>query len=257
MVGHEAMRIWAISDLHLSFAAPKPMDIFGDRWQNHPDRIAARWRKLVAAEDIILLPGDISWALRLPAALPDLQWIDALPGYKVLTKGNHDYWWDEARKQRRAEGNLFPPSLALVEADAVEADGWVLCGTRAWVAPGHPLFKPETDQRIYTRELGRLERALSGAARLAQGQKPIGVLLHYPPFLPDGTPTAFAEMIAAAGARFCVYGHLHRQIDWDHAVQGDHHGVRYHLTSCDYLGFTPSLIVDADGSIRARSYMGQ
>ena len=250
------MRIWAISDLHLSFGSSKPMDIFGDQWRNHPERIATLWRKLIGAEDVILLPGDTSWGLRLPGALPDLQWIDSLPGHKVLTKGNHDYWWDEARKQRRLGGDALLPSLTLVEAEAVETNGWVLCGTRAWVAPGHPTFKPETDQRIYTRELGRLERALAGAARLVEGQKPIGVLLHYPPFLPDGTPTAFAEMIAAAGARFCVYGHLHRRVDWEQAMQGEHKGVCYHLTSCDYLGFTPSLIVDKDGSVRSRSYMG-
>jgi len=250
------MRIWAIADLHLSFGASKPMDIFGDYWRNHPERIATQWRKLVEAEDLVLLPGDISWGLRAPAALPDLEWIDALPGHKVLTKGNHDYWWDDVRKQRRREmgagGVDRLPSLALIEAEAVAQSGWVLCGTRGWIAPGHPLFKPETDQRIYDRELGRLERALEAATRLAAGEQPLGVLLHYPPFLPDGVPTTFAEMIAAAGARFCVYGHLHRRIDWEQATQGEHDGVRYHLTSCDYLGFAPSLIVNEHGSVQRR-----
>lgn len=254
------MRIWAIADLHLSFTAPKPMDVFGDRWRNHPERIAANWRKLVADDDIVLLAGDNSWGLRLQAARPDLDWIAALPGHKVLTKGNHDYWWDDARKQIRRQGQVgatcFAPSVTLIEAEAVECGGWVLCGTRAWVTPGQPFFDPATDQRIYNRELGRLERALSSAAKLAQGTRPIGVLLHFPPFLQDGTPTAFAEQIAAAGARFCVYGHLHRRYDWDHAVQGEQGGVHYHLTSADYLGFVPSLIVDADGHVRDRSHMG-
>jgi uncharacterized protein len=251
------MRIWAIADLHLSFASSKPMDVFGDRWRDHPQRIATYWRTFVAPNDLVLLAGDTSWALKLPAALPDLAWIDALPGRKVLTKGNHDYWWDYARKGRFPEGGALPPSLALVEADAVEVGGWVLCGTRAWVTPGQPHFDPATDERIYTRELGRLERALASAARLADGGKPIGVLLHYPPFLPDGSPTQFAQMIAAAGARFCVYGHLHRRNDWDQATQGEHDGVRYHLTSCDYLGFVPSLIVDEHGQVRDRSYRGE
>lgn len=250
------MRIWAISDLHLSFATPKPMDVFGDRWRDHPERIANAWRKLIAHDDLVLLAGDTSWALRLAAALPDLQWIDALPGRKVLTKGNHDYWWDYARKQRFPDGTSLPSSLTLVEADAVEVGGWVLCGTRIWVTPGQPNFQAETDERIYNRELGRLERALSAATRLSGGTKPIGVLLHYPPFLPDGTPTRFAELVAAAGARFCIYGHLHRRVDWDHARQGPHEGVNYHLTSCDYLGFVPSLIVDEDSHVRERSYMG-
>ncbi len=250
------MRVWAISDLHLSFAAPKPMDVFGDRWRDHPRRIAEHWRARIAPDDLVLLPGDTSWGLRWPAALPDLEWIDALPGHKVLTKGNHDYWWDDIRKLRRRDEAAFPASLTLIEAEAVEHHGWVLCGTRAWVTPGQQLFKPETDERIYQRELGRLERALQHAARLARGDKPIGVLLHYPPFLPDGTPTAFAEMIGAAGARFCVYGHLHRRIDWEHAQQGEHNGVRYHLTSCDFLGFVPSLIVDEHGMVQERSTIG-
>ena len=250
------MRIWAISDLHLSFASSKPMDVFGDRWRNHPERVAVAWRGAVAPDDLVLLPGDTSWGLRLPAALPDLQWIDALPGRKILTKGNHDYWWDYARKQRLPDGALLPPSLTLIEAEAVAVGEWILCGTRGWVTPGQPSFKPETDQRIYTREIGRLERALASAARLSEGARPIGVLLHYPPFLPDGTPTVFAQMIAAAGVRFCVYGHLHRRVDWEYAEQGERDGVRYHLTSCDYLGFLPSLIVDYDGTVQDRSEMG-
>lgn len=246
------MRIWAIADLHLSFAMSKPMDVFGERWRDHPQRIAAAWRERVADDDLVLLAGDNSWALKLPDAMVDLRWIGELPGQKVLTKGNHDYWWDSVRK-RRAE---LSPTIALVEADAVEYGGWVLCGTRAWLTPGHPSFNPETDERIYTRELGRLERALTAAQRLSQGTKPIGVLLHYPPFYPDGRPTQFATMINAAGVAFCVYGHLHRRADWNLAVQGVREGVRYHLTSCDFLHFMPSLIVDETGQVADRSFGG-
>ncbi len=246
------MRIWAIADLHLSFAAPKPMDIFGERWRNHPQRIAANWRERVAADDLVLLAGDNSWALKLPDALVDLQWIADLPGQKVLTKGNHDYWWDAARK-RRAD---LPATLSLIEADALVCGEWVLCGTRAWLTPGHPAFEYETDERIYKRELGRLERALETAHRLAEGTRRIGTLLHYPPFYPDGRPTPFADMLAAANVTFCVYGHLHRRSDWNLAVQGERDGVRYHLTAGDFLNFMPSLIVDEAGSVAARSFQG-
>lgn len=250
------MRIWAIADLHLSFAAPKPMDIFGERWRNHPERIAAAWRTRVAADDLVLLAGDTSWALKLPEALPDLQWIAELPGRKLLTKGNHDYWWDVARKHRA----MLPESLALVEADAVDCGAWVLCGTRAWVTPGQATFDPATDERIYNREIGRLERALAAAQRLAQAdaqqRKRIGVLLHYPPFYPDGRPTRFAQMLAAAGVAFCVYGHLHRRADWNVAVQGVRDGVSYHLTAADFLNFVPSLIVDQAGQVSERSLQG-
>lgn len=225
---------WTISDLHLSGSQPKPMDIFGARWRNHPERIAAAWRERVRPEDTVLVAGDISWAMRLEEAMPDLEYIHALPGRKVLCKGNHDYWWDRAGPLRPK----LPPSIAVVEADALDAGEAVVCGTRGWVAPGTPGFAPDTDQRIYTRELGRLDRALQAAQKLAQGAKPIVVMIHYPPFI-DRRPTEFAQRIAAAGAAACVYGHLHRPEDWGGATQGTVDGVFYQLTACDYLGFGP------------------
>lgn len=250
------MRIWAIADLHLSFAVPKPMDIFGERWRNHPQRVAAAWRERVADDDVVLVAGDVSWALKWPQAEVDLRWIKDLPGTKVLTKGNHDYWWDAGRKHRAA----LAPDLRLLEADAVAIGGWIFCGTRTWIAPDHPAYNDDADERIYTREVGRLERALAAAQRLSarhpDGPRPIGVLIHYPPFYPDGTPTPFAKMIAKAGAQFCVYGHLHRRSDWNAAVQGVRDGVRYHLTSCDFLGFALTLIADEAGRVRDRSYEG-
>ncbi len=246
------MRIWAIADLHLSFAVPKPMDVFGERWRDHAQRIGQAWHERVAPDDVVLLAGDISWALKWPQAEIDLRWIADLPGTKVLTKGNHDYWWDAGRKHRAG----FAPGMFLLEGDAVEVGGWVLCGTRTWLAPDHPAYKDDEDERIYTRELGRLERALAAAQRLSAGEKPIGVLIHYPPFYPNKDSTTFATMIARAGAQFCVYGHLHRRADWNSAVQGVRDNVRYHLTSCDFLGFKPTLIVDESGRLRDRSFEG-
>jgi uncharacterized protein len=226
--------LWTISDLHLSFAQPKPMDIFGDRWRDHPARIAAAWRALVADGDLVLLGGDISWAMRLSEALPDLRWIDALPGQKAMIKGNHDYWWDRVGPLRPH----MPPSITPLEASAARFGDVVVCGTRGWITPETPGFDSSTDTRVYQRELGRLDRALDAAQALAEGTWPIVVLIHYPPFL-NGQPTAFAERIAAAGAAACIYGHLHRPHDWAQAIQGRVDGVFYQLTACDYLGFTP------------------
>jgi predicted phosphohydrolase len=101
-----------------------------------------------------------------------------------------------------------------------------------------------------------LERALETAHRLAEGKRRIGTLLHYPPFYPDGRPTKFAEMLAAANVTFCVYGHLHRRSDWNLAVQGERDGVRYHLTAGDFLNFMPSLIVNEAGNVAVRSFQG-
>jgi predicted phosphohydrolase len=226
--------IWTISDLHLSFAQPKPMDIFGARWKDHPERIAEHWRARIAQDDVVHNAAEISWAMKIDDALVDLRWIDALPGRKILSKGNHDYWWDRAAPIRAR----MPPSIHLVEADAVDVGQAVVCGTRGWVSPEMPGFAPSTDQRVFVREVGRLERALAAAQKLAASAKPIVVMIHYPPYI-NGRPTEFATRIAAAGAKACVFGHLHRPEDWGLATQGTLDGVFYQLTSCDYLGFWP------------------
>lgn len=226
--------IWTISDLHLSFAQPKPMDIFGNRWKDHPERIATSWRQRVRDEDVVLVAGDISWAMKVEDALVDLRWIHGLPGRKVFCKGNHDFWWDRARPLRP----IIPPSIGLVEADALDIGEAIVCGTRGWLTPETPGFAPTTDTRIYNREIGRLERALAAAVALAANSKPIIVLIHYPPFI-DRRPSEFARRIAAAGAAACIYGHLHRPEDWGQATQGVVDGVYYQLSACDYLGFGP------------------
>lgn len=228
------MIIWTISDLHLSSVYPKPMDIFGPHWKDHPQRIAAAWQNRIALDDLVLIAGDISWAMKLSEALPDLRWIDQLPGRKVMIKGNHDYWWDRVGPLRPH----LPPSITALEADATDLGAIVVCGTRGWITPETPGFVEGEDLRVYNRELGRLDRALAAAQRLAGGTKPIVVMIHYPPFL-NRQPTEFARRIAASGAASCIYGHLHRPSDWAAAVQGNIDGVYYQLTACDYLGFGP------------------
>ncbi len=227
--------IWTISDLHLSAAHPKPMDIFGSHWKDHAQRIAAAWRARISPDDWVLIAGDISWALKLPDAMLDLQWVDALPGRKVLIRGNHDYWCPRSVGAVRRH---LPPSLTLLGADAVDIGEAVVCGTRGWSTPETPGFDTEKDLAIYTRELGMLERAIVHAQRLAQGAKPIVVMIHYPPFF-NGQASAFARCIAAGKVQACIYGHLHRPNDWATAVQGSIDNVFYQLTACDYLSFGP------------------
>ncbi len=210
------------------------MDVFGDHWRDHAAVIARSWRERIAADDLVLIPGDISWAMHIQDALADLAWIDALPGRKVMCKGNHDYWWSSKGKVRA----VLPPSISVVDCDALQVDDVVVCGTRAWAVPGDRDFNKTTDLRIYERELSRLDRALSGAQVLAEGIRPIIVLLHFPPFR-DHEPTEFARRIAAAGAQICVYGHLHQPDQWANATTGVVEGVDYYLTACDALQFTP------------------
>lgn len=227
--------IWTISDLHLSGAHPKPMDIFGTHWKGHPERIAAAWRARVQPDDWVLIAGDISWAMKLADALVDLRWVAELPGKKVMIRGNHDYWCSRRVNPIRLH---LPPGIILLGADAADIGEAVVCGTRGWLTPDTPGYEAATDEPIYTRELSMLDRALAHAQQLAQGVKPIVVMIHYPPFI-NRQPSEFARRIAAAGARACIYGHLHRPYDWSTAVQGIVDGVSYQLTACDYLGFGP------------------
>ncbi|NJO04320.1 MAG: metallophosphoesterase [Chloroflexaceae bacterium] len=232
------MTIWAISDLHLSSVQPKPMDVFGPHWKNHPQRLATAWRARVAADDWVLIAGDISWAMKVADALPDLAWIDALPGRKVLIRGNHDYWYPRRVGPLRAQ---LPPSMTALGGDAADIGAAVVCGTRGWLTPEMPGYEPETDAKIYHRELLLLDTALQRAHQLARGQRPIIVMIHYPPFI-NGQPTEFARRMGAAGAAACIYGHLHRREDWATATQGTVEGVFYQLTACDYLDFMPVLV---------------
>lgn len=235
--------IWTISDLHLSTAKSKPMDIFGDRWKDHPARIAAAWRAMVVPDDTVLVAGDISWAMKIGDAVADLQWIDALPGRKILIRGNHDYWCPRSIGPIR---KYLPPSITMLGGDAVDIGDAVVCGTRAWLAPGTTGFSPKTDRTIYERELRMLDRALEQARSLAASTKPIIVMVHYPPFA-ERKPTEFAAQIGASGAAACIYGHLHRPYDWGQATQGIVDGVFYQLTACDYLGFRPVAVRGLDG----------
>src|SRR5262249_30194446 len=144
------MAVFAIGDLHLSFAVHKPMDRFGPQWAGHPDKIARAWRERVGPEDAVLVCGDTSGALRLPETGPDLEYVGALPGRKILVRGNHDHWWHSRAQVERA----LPAGIALLHNDAHRVEDWWVCGTRGWDLPG-----PETepaDRRVYEREVGRL-----------------------------------------------------------------------------------------------------
>jgi hypothetical protein len=227
------MRVWAIGDLHLAHAVDKPMDIFGAEWVRHDEKIAANWRDRVADEDIVLIPGDLSWALKLEDAVPDIEWVGALPGEKYLIKGNHDPWWGSRSKVAR----ILPDRMHLVQYDAHEiGDGIGLTGTRGWALPGAPDFDPERDDRILAREVGRLRHGLEALAKTACEKKI--VMLHYPPLWPGSLDTPFSEVLAAHRVGLCLYGHLHGA-DTAIGFEGEHDSVRYRLVSADHIGFTP------------------
>jgi predicted phosphohydrolase len=225
--------VWAIADLHLSFARPEGRERYAGRWRDHAETIARHWREAVAPGDLVLLPGDLSMARNHREVQPDLAWLERLPGTKVLAAGNHDGWWNGAAKVRP----MLRRSLRAVGGDALATHGVIVCGTRGAPPPGDD---PTPDQaRVSDRELAALDRALAAAAELRTGGEPLYVLWHYPPFDRHGRPGPCVERLERAGTTCCVYGHLHTEGQWSSAVQGMVGGVRYAFVAADAIGFRP------------------
>ena len=225
------MSLFAIGDLHLPGGQEKPMSVFGPQWDGHFLRIAESWRAQVGPEDTVLIPGDISWAMRMEDAREDLEAVGSLPGRKVLIRGNHDYWWGGITRVRAA----LPEGVFALQQDALDLGDAVVCGTRGWMIPTEETPLEVQDQKIYERELARLDLALAAAAGIARG-RPVAVMLHYPPLLKNQRTSGFTEKMEAAGAALCVYGHLHGA-GIQAGFSGEQGGVRYELVSCDSLQF--------------------
>jgi predicted phosphohydrolase len=234
-----SISIYAIGDLHLSGAKDKPMDVFGKHWTNHWDRIRNDWvKRVISEEDIVLIPGDISWAMKLQDAVIDLDSIGSLPGRKVMIKGNHDYWWSSVSKVR----SILHPSMYVLQNDSTNLSGYTFCGTRGWINPSIKDFS-EQDAKVYKRELQRLKLSLESAVnndREVTGK--LIVLLHYPPFDDKGQPTEAVEIISQYKPAHVVYGHLHDE-GTRFAFEGIYEGTQYHLVSCDYLDFRLKQII--------------
>ncbi|MCL2631041.1 MAG: metallophosphoesterase [Firmicutes bacterium] len=214
------------------------MDIFGPKWENHWEHISADWDARVNSEDIVLISGDISWAMKLEDAIKDLREISKRKGIKILVKGNHDYWWASLTKIRE----LLPPKMYILQNDHVKINNYVFAGSRGWVVP-EPQKEPRThhseatisnDMKLYEREKLRLEMSLSSAKKeLKEGDTLIG-LMHFPPFNSQMQDSYFTDLFGAYGTKYVVYGHLHgnsfRKLS--EVYKG---GTRYYLTSCDSL----------------------
>ena len=240
------MKLFALSDPHLSLLSPhlpggadrpalaKPMDCFGPLWADFFRRLEEGWQQAVTDEDAVLIAGDISWALTLPEARFDLDYLDALPGKKLLVKGNHDYWWQSLARIR---GENFG-SLHFLQHSAAAVGPWAVCGTRGWLLPTHADFREEEDRHLLQRELLRLKMALDEAAEL---ERPIIVMTHYPPLEAGGEDSPFCRLLADfPQVTDWVYGHVHG--DKAPAFEGERQGVRFHNCSVDRLAFCPKLI---------------
>jgi len=248
--GH--VRIFAIGDLHMPGGTGKLMDKFGEHWVGHAGRIARAWDAGVGPEDLVLVPGDISWAMRLRDAESDLAWLSERPGRKLLIRGNHDYWWQSIGKVRAA----LPPSCHAIQNDAwVDPLGRVaVAGSRLWDVPGldlGPIFNPGQPatteatsreaydphgaEKIFARELERLKISLGAMPPSA----PVRIaMLHYPPTNPALEGTEVTDLLERHGVHACVFGHLHN-VRSEVTFDGTRNGIRYVLTSADFLSFCP------------------
>ncbi len=246
------MKIFAIADLHLSISTPdKTMEVFEGNWIHYQERLLENWPKVVSAEDIVLIAGDISWAMHLEEALIDLRWLDKLPGTKVLLKGNHDYWWPSKKKLRDA----LPPSFTFIHDSPLLFGDVAICGARLWDDPDCDCSDllnfipseyvkdkekdPELEKKILEKELHRLEQNLSqidGKAKLKI------CMTHYPPISSKLSPSRASELIERYQIDYCVFGHLHN-VEEGKNVFGSHRGTEYVFVAADYLSFTPKLLI--------------
>ncbi|TCT17007.1 hypothetical protein EDC18_101303 [Natranaerovirga pectinivora] len=236
------MAIYGIGDLHLSINSNKPMDIFGKKWIDHIHRIKKHWLECVKEDDLVLIPGDISWASTIEEAKEDLNFINDLTGKKVFIKGNHDYWWQSLQKMQEA----YPAFHFIQNNSIVYKDTIGICGSRGWICPKSQGFN-ESDQKIYYRELNRLELSLES---LSSKIKDIILLLHYPPTNESKEPSGFTELIEKYKVKDVLYGHLHSEESFNTSLQGMHNGTEYHLVSSDYLNFKLKKIRDKNHSYK-------
>ena len=231
------MRIFALSDPHLSLSVDKPMNIFGDRWKDHEKKIKENWLNAVADDDVVIVPGDISWGLKMEEAMPDFEFIHNLPGMKIMVKGNHDLWWSSVSKL-----NALFDDMVFIHNNFYAAGDIAVCGTRGWLLPQITADWDEHHEKIYKRELMRLEASLKKAADA--GYSKIIAALHYPATDFRGSSTAFTDIIEKYPVTDVIYGHLHGKDAQKNAFNGIRKGARYRLVSSDCIGFSPVKLYD-------------
>ena len=230
------MKIYAISDLHLSFQVEKPMDIFGGNWENYTDKIKSNWEKLVENDDLVLIAGDISWAMKMEETAKDLEFINSLPGKKIIIKGNHEYWWHSISKVRA----ILPESITALQNDCEKVENILITGTRGWDVPDGNIehnFSAD-DRKIYEREAIRLRLALESMQKQRKEGDKVVCMMHYPPFTARVEDTLFTELFEEFKVDAVVFGHIHQHPGKYQKVTIKNQ-IPYYLTSADLIAMTP------------------
>lgn len=229
------MSLYAISDLHLSFFKNKPMDIFGNNWRNHAEKIKNNWDNIIKKDDIILIPGDVSWAKNLQEFKPDINYLHNLNGKKVILSGNHDYWWSSTNKL-----NDLYEDIVFIKNSFFSYKDFAICGTRGWLCP-HDTYFTNHDEKIYKREVNRLILSLESAKE--KGYNKFIVMLHFPPTNDKKENSKFVDVINKYNVKKVIYGHLHGENSFYTSLLGIIDSKEYILVSSDYLNFIPKKIM--------------
>ena len=238
------MSVFVIADLHLDTRSnQKSMEVFGNRWNGYVNKIQKNWNKIVTDSDTVIIPGDISWALTLEAALHDLRWIDALPGRKILMKGNHDFWWSTASKMQKFFCENCINTIDILNNNAIEVENYVLAGSRGWFTDrSMQTASQDVDYaKIINREVIRLKMSLDAAKKLRENsEKEILVFLHFPPVWGDFRCEEILALLKEYEIRRCYFGHIHSCYNVPSAFEEDE--IRFQLISADYLDFIPQIL---------------
>lgn len=224
------MAIYAISDLHLSFNTDKPMNIFG--WDNYEVKIKEDWNKKVTDNDLVLLPGDFSWELKLNDTYKDFKYLSKLPGKKLLLKGNHDYWWTTLKSMREFLEKNDITNIDFIYNNSYEFENKIIAGTRGW----NLIEETPEDEKIKKRETMRLENSIKSGIQTYGTDKEIIVCMHYPPITKENTKNGFTEILEKYNVKKCIYGHLHGKSQTN-AIEGIFNNIQYEMVSCDYTNF--------------------
>ncbi|MBQ8509004.1 MAG: metallophosphoesterase [Clostridia bacterium] len=247
------MSLYALSDTHLSISDNKPMDIFGSRWTGYTEKLKNNWNSIVSPEDTVVIAGDISWAMSHTGAIEDLRFIENLNGQKIIGRGNHDYWWTSLTKLNALCAEQKFTTLRFLYNNAFEVEDFILCGSRGWyIDESNRKMPQDADyQKIVAREAIRLELSLQEAVKLRNAalerdgiNREILVFLHFPPDFRGYVCTEIVAVLKKFGIRRCYFGHIHGVYDIPpSSVSG---GIRYTMTSADFLNFIPLPILPAD-----------
>lgn len=245
------MSVYSIADLHLSTSVSKPMDIFGYRWQGYTEKIKNRWSSLVCDGDTVVVPGDISWALTLEEALSDLQYIDSLPGKKLLGKGNHDFWWSTMSKMKAFLSENGITSIDFLYNNAFLVEDYVICGSRGWYVE-EKLQNTAADNadygKIVAREAIRLEMSILEAQKIRPDSSfPILCYFHFPPVFNSFVCREIIDVLHKYNVKHCYFGHIHGNYTAPRTVEFE--GISFTMVSADYLNFVPMITmpIDYDG----------